>query len=63
MPARRLKLRFAPEIAARIGALAWWDWPAARLFEAIPEMQSLPIEAFLDRWEARSIQSGLSNPA
>ncbi|CAI2933999.1 DapH/DapD/GlmU-related protein [Aminobacter niigataensis] len=52
VPARRLKMRFPAEIAARIEALAWWDWPAERLFEAIPDMQSLPIEAFLDRWEA-----------
>ncbi|PWK72802.1 DapH/DapD/GlmU-related protein [Aminobacter sp. AP02] len=55
VPAKRLKLRFSPEIAARVEALAWWDWPAERLFEAIPDMQSLPIEAFLDRWEARAI--------
>lgn len=54
VPAKKLKLRFSPEIAARIEALAWWDWPSERLFEAIPDMQSLPIEAFLDRWEARA---------
>lgn len=58
VPARRLKLRFPPEIAGRIEALAWWDWPAELLFEAIPDMQSLPIEAFLDRWEARAGQPG-----
>lgn len=50
VPARRLKMRFPAEIVARIEALAWWDWPAERLFEAIPDMQRLPIEAFLDRW-------------
>lgn len=52
-PANRLRLRFPPEIAARIERLAWWDWPEPRLFEAIPDMQSLPIEAFLDKWEDR----------
>ncbi len=51
-PAKRLRWRFPPEIAARIENLAWWDWPEARLFEAIPDMQSLPIEAFLDKWES-----------
>lgn len=54
MPAKRLRLRFDPDIAARIEWLAWWDWPAERLFEAIPDMQSLRIEDFLDRWEHRA---------
>ncbi|MEW9836700.1 DapH/DapD/GlmU-related protein [Mesorhizobium marinum] len=49
-PARRLRPRFAPEIAARIEALAWWDWPVAKLADAIPDMQTLAIEEFLDRW-------------
>lgn len=52
-PAKKLRLRFPPEIAARIENLGWWDWPEARLFEAIPDMQSLGIEAFLDKWEHR----------
>lgn len=52
VPARRLRMRFAPEIAARLVALAWWDWPTDRLAEAIPDMQALSIEDFLDRWEA-----------
>jgi phosphonate metabolism protein (transferase hexapeptide repeat family) len=50
-PAKLLRRRFPQEIAARIEALAWWDWPQQRLFEAIPDMQTLSIEAFLDRWE------------
>jgi phosphonate metabolism protein (transferase hexapeptide repeat family) len=50
VPARRLKQRFAPEISTRIEALAWWDWPVAKLADAIPDMQSLPIEDFLQRW-------------
>lgn len=50
-PARLLRRRFSEEIAARIEALSWWDWPLARLADAIPDMQSLPIDAFLDRWE------------
>lgn len=50
-PARVLRRRFPVEIAARIEALGWWDWPLARLADAIPDMQSLSIEAFLDRWE------------
>ncbi len=50
-PARKLRMRFSAQIVARIEALAWWDWPEERLFEAIPDMQALEIEAFLDKWE------------
>ena len=50
-PARVIKPRFAAEIAARVEALGWWDWPRERLFEAIPDMQALTIEEFLERWE------------
>jgi phosphonate metabolism protein (transferase hexapeptide repeat family) len=50
-PAKLLRRRFPEQIAARIAALAWWDWPQERLFEAIPDMQTLSIEAFLERWE------------
>jgi phosphonate metabolism protein (transferase hexapeptide repeat family) len=51
VPARKKRLRFAPEIIARIEALAWWDWPLDRLADAIPDMQAMPIEGFLERWE------------
>jgi phosphonate metabolism protein (transferase hexapeptide repeat family) len=50
VPARRLRQRFLPEISERIEALAWWDWPVAKLADAIPDMQALPIEDFLQRW-------------
>ncbi len=49
-PARLLRPRFPDEVAARIEALAWWDWPVGKLADAIPDMQALPIGAFLDRW-------------
>jgi len=51
VPARTLRMRFAPEIAARLVALAWWDWPAEKLADAVPDMQALGIEDFLRRWE------------
>ncbi|MDR7035082.1 DapH/DapD/GlmU-related protein [Mesorhizobium sp. BE184] len=51
VPTRLLRRRFEPDIAARIERLAWWDWPPERLAKAIPDMQSLAIGAFLDRWE------------
>jgi len=51
VPARRLRARFSLAVAARLGALAWWDWPAEKLAEAIPDMQALAIEDFLGKWE------------
>jgi len=51
VPAKPLRERFTAAIAARIEALAWWDWAPEKLARAIPDMQALPIEAFLDRWE------------
>ncbi|MFU0503104.1 DapH/DapD/GlmU-related protein [Pseudaminobacter sp. NGMCC 1.201702] len=54
VPSKRLRLRFPEKISARIEALAWWDWPLDRLVDAIPDMQSMTIEAFLDRWERRA---------
>ncbi|ESZ01667.1 DapH/DapD/GlmU-related protein [Mesorhizobium sp. LNHC209A00] len=51
VPAKPLRPRFAPDTAARIDALAWWDWPVDKLARAVPDIQSMPIEAFLDRWE------------
>lgn len=54
VPAKPLRRRFAQPIAERLERLAWWDWPAERLFEAIPDMQNLAIEDFLERWESRS---------
>lgn len=49
-PARRLRMRFEAAVAERLLALGWWDWPLERLHEALPDMQALPIEAFLDKW-------------
>lgn len=51
VPARRLRSRFPQAVSDRLVALGWWDWPLDRLADAIPDMQALPIEAFLDRWE------------
>ena len=55
VPARPLRPRFATDIAARIERLAWWDWPVEKLARAVPDMQAMPIEAFLDRWEDSAV--------
>lgn len=55
VPAKVLRPRFPEEIAARIEALAWWDWPLERLHEAIPDMQKLAIGEFLEKWESGAV--------
>ncbi len=49
VPARPIGQRLAPEIAARIERLAWWDWPHERLRAALDDFRQLDPEAFLAR--------------
>lgn len=51
VPARPVRERFPPAIAARLTALAWWDWENARLRAALDDFRALPVEAFLEKHE------------
>lgn len=51
IPAKPMRRRQPPEVAARLIALAWWDWDHARLRAALPDFRSLSAEAFLDKFE------------
>jgi phosphonate metabolism protein (transferase hexapeptide repeat family) len=57
VPAKLLKWRFQEGIRERLLALKWWDWPHETLADAIPDIQSLPIEEFLEIWENKSDKS------
>lgn len=50
IPAVPLRRRFDAQTAARLMALAWWDWPHERLRAALDEFRSLTAEAFLERY-------------
>ena len=52
VPARTIKQRFSDPVASRIDALRWWDWDHERLHRALPDFRALPIEAFLEKYEA-----------
>lgn len=54
IPAVPIRARFAPEIAERLIALAWWDWPHNRLRDALNDFRTLSAEAFLNRYEGRN---------
>ncbi|PZO81330.1 MAG: chloramphenicol acetyltransferase [Mesorhizobium amorphae] len=51
-PARPIRRRFSDEVAERLQALAWWDWSHEALRAALPDFRSLPVEAFLEKYEA-----------
>ena len=52
VPAQPLRARFAPGIADRLLALAWWDWSHDRLRAALTDFRSLKAEAFLEKYHA-----------
>lgn len=51
-PARPVRQRFSEDVAERLQALAWWDWDHAQLRGALDDFRHLPVEAFLDTYEA-----------
>jgi phosphonate metabolism protein (transferase hexapeptide repeat family) len=50
IPAKPIRDRFAPEIAERLMALAWWDWSHDTLRARLDDFRALPIEAFLEKF-------------
>lgn len=51
VPARPIKPRLAPDLAERVIALGWWDWSHDRLRDTLDDFRSLPVEAFLEKYE------------
>ena len=49
VPARIIRERFIAGIGSRMDRLSWWDWPHDKLFEALADFRSLPVEEFLSR--------------
>ncbi|HTO59707.1 MAG TPA: DapH/DapD/GlmU-related protein [Bradyrhizobium sp.] len=49
VPARLIRERFSPVIAASLARIAWWDWPDEKLFSCLAEFRSEDIEAFCVR--------------
>lgn len=52
-PARLVRMRFPPEVIARLLEIQWWNWPHERVRRAIPYLQSGDMEGFL-----RSVSDG-----
>jgi len=51
IPAVPIRARYPAPVAERMMALAWWDWPHARLRAALKDFRMLRAEAFLDKYE------------
>ena len=49
--ASEIKRRFPEGVAARLQALAWWDWDHATLRARLQDFRELPVEAFLEKYE------------
>lgn len=50
VPAVPLRARYAPDVAERMLALAWWDWSHDRLRASLLDFRALPAEAFLEKY-------------
>lgn len=59
-PARILRHRVPPEVASRLVAIAWWDWPIEAILAAEAAICGADPEA-LER--AAASRGGLQNPA
>ena len=51
IPAEPLRARFPVDIAERLMALAWWDWPHEALHGALDDFRHMDIRAFLEKYE------------
>jgi phosphonate metabolism protein (transferase hexapeptide repeat family) len=50
VPAHFIRKRFENAVIERLLELEWWNWPVEKLYEAVPDIQTLEIEAFLEKW-------------
>lgn len=53
VPAKRLRMRFSDNVIQSLLEMAWWNWSLNKIYEALPDMQNLTIENFIDKWQQR----------
>jgi phosphonate metabolism protein (transferase hexapeptide repeat family) len=51
VPARVLRLRFAPEIVEALPRIAWWDWDRARLAQGLEDFRRLDAASFCRKYD------------
>lgn len=52
-PARLLRRRQPESVANRLIALGWWDWEHDALRQALEDFRTLPVAAFLKKYEGQ----------
>lgn len=57
-PARVIRQRFEPDVAAGMQALAWWNWSHAQLRGALPDFRKLTAEQFIDKYSQSNAVAG-----
>ena len=50
VPARIIRPRVSPDIAGRLIAIAWWDWPFETILECLADFQSDDLAGFCERY-------------
>ena len=55
VPAKAIKDRFPVNVQVRLVRLAWWNWPHEKIGAALADFRQLPIEAFLDKYEQKTV--------
>lgn len=60
VPAKIIRRRQPEEIANRLIALAWWDWPHAFLGRALSDFRTLGAPEFLEKYEPLAAEAVMS---
>jgi phosphonate metabolism protein (transferase hexapeptide repeat family) len=54
VPARPIKRRFTEAQAEALMEIAWWDWPRERFKTALPDIRTLSVDAFIEKYRSRA---------
>jgi phosphonate metabolism protein (transferase hexapeptide repeat family) len=50
VPAKVIRFRFDDSVQADLLAIAWWDWPRARLTAALPDFRAFDVADFIAKY-------------
>lgn len=50
VPAKHIKMRFPNAIVQSLLMMKWWDFTLDKLYETLPDMQTMGIEDFIAKW-------------
>ena len=50
VPAREIKRRFGEVQAEALQRIAWWDWPRERYAAALPDIRTLGVDEFIEKY-------------